>query len=250
MLIIPAIDLKEGKVVRLRQGRYDKKVYSSDPLKTAKHWQRQGAELIHMVDLDGAMSGRISDFEILKKIVKEVSVPTEFGGGIRDKATIKKLLDLGFKRVVIGTKAVEDEKFLRDVFRQFKDKIIISIDVMAHSVFSRGWLSENKRIDPLTLGNKLKQIGFKQIIHTDIARDGTLKGPNILGLKQMLKLGLEVIASGGISSLVDILKLKSLEIQGLIGVIIGKALYEARFTLRQAIEAGIRKGGEINDRKT
>lgn len=242
MLVIPAIDIKEGKVVRLVQGKYDKKVYSHDPLKTAKHWQRQGAKLMHIVDLDAASSGRINTLNLVRQIVRQVRVPVQFGGGVRDKSTIKKLFDSGVYRVVIGTKAVEQKRFLLDISKRFKDRIIVSIDARSGSIFTRGWSVRNKRIDPLNLAEQLKEIGFQQLIYTDIARDGTLKGPNILGINRMLRAGIELIASGGISSLEDILRLKSLEKQGLVGVIIGKALYEAKFTLRQAIKAALRKG--------
>ena len=234
MLIIPAIDIKDGKVVRLTQGRYQKKIYSNDPLKTARHWQRLGARLIHIVDLDGASSGKTVNFQIIKRIAQQIHAPIEVGGGIRDLATIKKLLGTGIERVIIGTKAAEDEAFLKRVFKQFKERVIVSIDSIDGSVFTHGWLQKNKKTDALRLAKKIKTIGFEEIIFTDIVRDGALKGPNIAGIKKILKTGLKVIGSGGVSTIQDIFRLKALRSQGLTGIIVGKALYEGRFTLKEA----------------
>ena len=237
MLIIPAIDLKEGKVVRLVQGRFEKKVYSADPVKTAKHWARQGAKLIHIVDLDAAIDGKAPNFDIVGRIIKEAKVDVEFGGGVRTEAIARKLFDAGVSKVVIGTKAVEDNKFLSGLFKKHKEKVIVSIDEIDGNVYVRGWRSKGKAEKTLEFAAKLKGMGFKRIIYTDIKKDGTLKGPNIQGIKKILKeTGLEVIASGGISSIGDIIKLKELEKYGLAGAIVGKALYEGRFTLRKAIE--------------
>jgi phosphoribosylformimino-5-aminoimidazole carboxamide ribotide isomerase len=237
MLIIPAIDLKEGKVVRLVQGRFDKKVYSSDPLKTAKHWARQGAKLIHIVDLDAAIDGKAPNLAAVSKIIKEARVEVEFGGGVRTSAIAKRLFDAGVSKVIVGTKAVEDNKFLAGLFKKHPDKVIVSIDEMDGNVYVRGWRSKGKSEKTLEFAAKLKSMGFKRVIYTDIKKDGTLKGPNIQSIKKILKeTGLEVIASGGISSIDDIIKLKSLERSGLAGVIVGKALYEGRFTLRRALE--------------
>ena len=237
MLIIPAIDLKDGCVVRFVQGRLDKKIYSRDPVKTAKHWVRQGAKLIHIVDLDGAASGLPKNLNTVKEIIKAVDVPIQFGGGVRTIEMIKSLLDCGIFRIVLGTKAIEDNNFLKTAFRKFKDRIIVSIDAQSGRILIKGWQSSYKNTDALVFARALKDVGFKQIIYTDILKDGTLKGPNIKDLKKLLKeTGLGIIASGGISSLDDIRKLKVLEKQGLRGVIIGKALYEGKFTLTQALK--------------
>lgn len=236
MLIIPAIDLKDGKVVRFTQGRFDKKVYSHDPLKTARHWVRQGAEFIHLVDLDGAIEGSLKNLDIVRKIVKAVNVPIEFGGGVREKKTVEELIAMGVTRVVIGTLAAEDEKFILEVFKRFKEQVIVSIDEHRGNVLTRGWRKEAKVIKVLDLAKRIKDLGFEEIIYTDTDRDGTLKGPNTMGIKKLLKeTGLKVIASGGIASLDDIRRLKSLEKNGVLGVIIGKALYEGRFTLKEAL---------------
>ena len=237
MLIIPAIDIKDGCVVRFVQGRLDKKIYSRDPVKTARHWQRQGAELIHIVDLDGASSGRPKNLDIVKEIAKIVDVPIQFGGGIRNIARIKTFLDYGVWRVVLGTKAAQDKGFLKQVFKKFKDKIIVSIDAKDARVLTAGWRKSQANTDVLKFGRYLKEIGFKRVIYTDVCRDGTLKGPNIKGIKSLLEeTGLSIIASGGISSLDDIRRLKLLEKKGLAGVIIGKALYEGKFTLSEALK--------------
>jgi len=237
MLIIPAIDIKDGCVIRFVQGKRNKKVYSRNPLKVAKHWVKTGAKLLHIVDLDGAFSGSPKNLDIVKEIVKSINVPVQFGGGARNIETIRRLLKEGVQRVVLGTKATEDKAFLKKAFKEFKDKIIVSIDAKANSVLTRGWKSSYKRMDLLAFACILKDMGFKQLIYTDILKDGTLSGPNIKGIKSLLKeTGLKLIASGGISNLDDIYRLKKLEREGLVGVIIGKALYEGKFTLPQALK--------------
>ena len=237
MLIIPAIDLKNGKVVRLRQGRFQQEtVYSSDPVSTARHWKRQGAKYLHVVDLDGARYGRVRHLEMIKKMVKAVKIPIEFGGGLRQNKSIKQVLDCGVKRVVLGTK-LQDEEFLRRTFKEFKQKIIVSVDVHNNAVRISGWQRKYRNFGILELIKRLEDIGFLKIIYTDIARDGTLKGPNITMIKRILKESrLRLIASGGISRLADILKLRALSKQGLVGLVIGKALYEGRFTLKEALK--------------
>jgi len=234
MLIIPAIDIEGGKVVRLIHGRYKKKVYSDDPLKVALNWQRQGAKLLHIVDLEGAKTGKIKNFLFLKKILSKIDIPVEFGGGIRDIDTIKRLLNKGVKRVVIGTQA-KDESFLKKVFKYFGSKVVVSVDESRGKVFAKGW-QDTLALDTFSLIKRLKKIGFKEIIYTDILRDGTLKGPNFKRIKEILKQKMKVIVSGGISSLEDIQKLKPLEKYGLKGVILGKALYEGKIDLSEAIK--------------
>ncbi len=237
MLIIPAIDIKDGCVVRFVQGRLDKKIYSRDPVKTAKHWVKQGAKLIHVVDLDGAFSGTPKNLDVLKQIIKAADVPIQFGGGMRNLRIIETLLDYGIWRIILGTKAARDRGFLKKSFKKFKDKIIVSIDTKADRILTKGWRSCDGNMDILKFAHSLKGLGFKQVIYTDVLKDGTLKGPNIKGIKNLLRqTELNVIASGGISSLSDIRRLKLLEKKGLEGVIIGKALYEGRFTLAEALK--------------
>lgn len=237
MLIIPAVDIKEGKVVRLWQGDFDKvSVYADRPETIALEWQRQGALFLHIVDLDGARSGKLQNLAVIKKIAKAVKIPFEIGGGIRSLTTIKQLINLGVERIVLGTKVLQDKNFLKEAIVKFKGKIIVSIDARENKVASGGWL-EVGNIDAMDFARELKQLGLETIIYTDIKRDGTLTGPNFKAIEEMVdEADLKVIASGGVSSLKDLKELKKLEKRGLIGVIVGKALYENKFTLREALK--------------
>lgn len=237
MLIIPAIDLRGGKVVRLFQGKFNReKVYSSDPVKVAKHWARQGAQFLHIVDLDGALNGAPKNLKAVKDISAKVGVPFEFGGGVRSDAMVSKLLELGAQRVVLGTRAASDAAFLKRANKKFGEKIIVSIDAKEGKVLTQGWKLGSPKL-ALHFALEIKKVGFKQLIYTDISRDGTLSGPNIKGIRELLvETGLKVIASGGVSGLDDLVKLKKLEKKGVIAVIVGKALYEGRFTLAEALE--------------
>lgn len=239
MLIIPAIDLKDGCVVRYVQGKLDKKVYSKDPVKTALHWVRQGAQYMHIVDLDGAFTGTPRNLPVVKEIAKNIDIPIEFGGGVRDFPTIDELLAAGIKRVILGTRAIEDETFLKDVFKRFGKKVIVSLDAKNDFLATKGWLDQCKTTNLFDFGCILKDIGFTEVIYTDVFKDGTLSGPNIKSIKSLLKkTGLGVVASGGISTLEDLKKLKKIEKDGVTAVIIGKALYEGKFTLKEAITIG------------
>ena len=235
-MIIPAIDIQDGCVVRFVQGKLDKKVYSKDPVKTARHWAKQGAEFLHVVDLDGAYSGMPKNIEIVKEIAKTSGLVVEFGGGVRSMQAIEDLLDCGIARLIVGTKAAQDQNFLYRAFKRFKDKVIVSIDAKDGKVFTQGWQdSGGTQLGAIEFADSLKSLGFKEVIYTDISKDGTLKGPNIQGAKALLKTGLKVVVSGGVSSLEDIKKIKKLEKEGVVGIIVGKALYEGRFTLTQAL---------------
>lgn len=238
MQIFPAIDIKDGLVVRLTQGEFKKKtIYSKDPVKTALHWQKQGAKILHVVDLDGALKGKPVNLEVVSNIAKAVSIPVQYGGGVRGLDSIIKAHQAGISRVVLGTKAVQDKKFLETAFKKFGAKIIVSIDARAGMVLTDGWIKKAHSITAIEFAKELEKIGFSEVIYTDISKDGTLKGPDIKGIKALLKeTGLKVIGSGGISNLDDLAKLKVLEKAGLIGIIVGKALYEGRFTLTQAIK--------------
>jgi phosphoribosylformimino-5-aminoimidazole carboxamide ribotide isomerase len=237
MLIIPAIDLKDRKVVRLYQGNGQETVYSDDPVEVAQNWQMEGAGLIHVVDLDGAFSGEPKNLHVIREICDSIEIPIECGGGIRSRESIRKLLGVGVERVVLGTKAVEDQEFLKEVFSEFPEKIIVSIDAKSGMVMTDGWKTPQSTLDAVNFALRLKAIGFEQIIYTDTLKDGTLTGPNLDGIRNLLKhSGMQIIASGGISSLEDIRNLKEIEKDGLAGVIVGKALYEKRFTLKEALE--------------
>lgn len=236
MLIIPAIDIQNGVVVRLFQGAFDEKtVYSDDPLKTARFWVQQGAMMLHIVDLDGAATGAPKNIHAIKKISREFTIPVQCGGGARSYDSVTQLFDVGVSRVVLGTKAVEDRDFLEKVFKAYTDRVIVSIDAKNGEVLVKGWQEGSGGLDIFTFAKRLEEIGFRQVIFTDTSKDGTLEGPNIAQIRALLKeTKLKVIASGGISNLDDIKQLKEIEKEGVVGVIIGKALYEGKFTLKQA----------------
>ncbi|MDP8266703.1 MAG: 1-(5-phosphoribosyl)-5-[(5-phosphoribosylamino)methylideneamino]imidazole-4-carboxamide isomerase [Candidatus Aceula meridiana] len=238
MIIIPAIDIKNGKVVRLTQGKFDQEtIYDQDPISVAKNWESQGAELIHIVDLDGAQTGEIANLDTILKIREAVKVPLEVGGGIRNTGTIDKLLNAGISRVILGTRAVEDPNFLSGILCEWDKQIAVSIDCANGKVTKKGW-TETSDIDGKDLARQLANLELQTLIYTDIARDGVLVGPNIQGIKEMLSaINIPMIASGGISTLDDIKALASLNTPQLIGVIVGKALYEQKFTVKEAIAA-------------
>lgn len=238
MLIIPAIDLHEGRVVRLVQGKYEEAtVYSDNPLAVAKRWENEGAGFLHIVDLDGALTGKLQNLSIVKEIVKKVKIPVELGGGIRSRDDIVKVLNLGITRVVLGTTACENFNQIKEWLGEFKEKIIISIDAKYGSIAKQGW---TKVCDGLAvdLVKNLADNWAKSLIYTDISRDGTLAGPRVENLREIITVAgnTQVISSGGISSLEDIKMLKNLEPKPPSGVIIGKALYENKFKLLDAIE--------------
>jgi phosphoribosylformimino-5-aminoimidazole carboxamide ribotide isomerase len=235
MIVIPAIDIKDGKVVRLIQGDYARQtVYSDSPVETAKRWAECGAKMIHIVDLDGALQGKMRNEESVRRIAKEVKVGIELGGGIRDEATIEGLLSSGIDRVVLGTSAL-DEGFLKRMAWKFRKRIVVGIDARDGIIRTNGWVASST-LKAVDFARRIGDTGIGGIIYTDISKDGMLEGPNIAGLEAVLKAtSVGVIASGGVSTLEDITELKALESKGLAGIIIGKALYEGRIDLREAI---------------
>ena len=239
MLIIPAIDICNGHVVRLIQGDFDRQtVYGDDPVEVAGRWESEGAALLHVVDLDGAREGKPGNLDLVENIAREVSIPVELGGGIRDLKSIDDVLDKGIERVVIGTEAVESPALVKEACRRFGERIVVGIDARNGLVAVKGWTSSTSR-KAVDLAVEMENIGVKTIIFTDIKSDGMLTGPNLESLREMLKMiTVPLIASGGISGLEDIGKLKSLESEGLQGAIIGKALYAGRVNLREAIAVG------------
>jgi len=239
MLIIPAIDLLDGKVVRLVQGDYEKvKIYSDDPAAIAVRWEDAGAKLIHVVDLDGAKTGRSQNLKAVEKILAATDADIELGGGIRDMEGIYRALDIGVSYVVLGSAAFKDKKFAEESALKYGDKIIVGIDVRSGEIALEGWTEGISA----PIENHLRQFeqnGIKRIIFTDIHKDGMLEGPNIEALTDVLeKTSMEVIASGGVTRLDDLKALKELEDLGLKGVIIGKALYEGKINLAEAVNAG------------
>jgi len=238
MLIIPAIDLLDGKVVRLAQGRRDQvTVYSDDPVAVAQRWVAAGATWLHVVDLNGAFDGTYVNLPFAKRIIEACAVSVELSGGIRTAETLSKAFEAGAARVILGTKACEDPTFIEAVVSRYGGKIAVAIDANAGRVVSRGWLSSTA-LTPTGLARNLKGIGVQTLICTDVSRDGMLQGPNFSLLGEVLEAGPKrLIASGGISSLDDLKKLKALEPRGVIGAIIGKALYEGAIDLAPAIAA-------------
>lgn len=235
MIAIPAIDIRGGKVVRLRQGKFSKETFYSDsPLEVAVRWESFGAELIHIVDLDGALEGELKNLGLVEKIARSIKPKIELGGGVRDEETIQKVLDAGIARVVVGTKAL-DEKFINSAADKFKDKIVAGIDASGGYVHTNGWV-QNTKVLAIDLARRLEKGGVKTIIYTDILKDGMMEGPNIESLKELIAAtGLNVVASGGVSSTSDVKRLVALHEERLTGVIIGKALYENKIDLREAI---------------
>ncbi len=237
MIIIPAIDLRGGLVVRLLQGKFkEQTIYSHDPADIAKRWERLGARLLHVVDLDGAETGIPKNLNAIREIIKAIKIPIEVGGGIRKKEDIIRWFEMGAYSVVLGTQVLEDEEFLKECINAWQEKIVVSIDCAHGKAANHGWTSFSS-VKADDLAQKMESLGVKKIIFTEISRDGTLLGPNLNSIKSILEaVDIPVIASGGVSSLEDIKKLKALEPEGLKGVIIGKALYERTIYLDEAIK--------------
>jgi phosphoribosylformimino-5-aminoimidazole carboxamide ribotide isomerase len=237
MLIIPAIDIKDGRCVRLFQGDLDREtVYFENPLDAARHWVNEGATLIHVVDLNGAVEGRPVHTREVKAICREAGVAAvELGGGLRTLEAIQEALDLGVQRVVVGTKAAEDRAFLRAACEKFPGKVVVGIDALEGKVAIKGW-KETTSLDAIELAQRCEANGASRIIYTDIRRDGTGDGINIdETLKLARSVQIPTIASGGVATLVDIRRLIPLESDGVEGVIVGRALYSGSIKLKQAM---------------
>ncbi len=238
MLVIPAIDIRHGQCVRLYQGRDElKTVYSKDPVEMASFWAGQGARVLHIVDLDGAFQGSPSNLDKVARMKKIVSIPIQMGGGFRSMETIAAAFAAGVDRVVLGTAAVHNPDLVAQAVRQYGKAIAVSIDVSEDFVAVSGW----KDISAITfdvLVRKMKHLGVQSLLFTDTRKDGTLSGPNLGAIQLFLQeaVGTSVIASGGITTADDLWQLKELEPLGLDGVIIGKALYDQKITLQEAIQ--------------
>ena len=239
MLIIPAIDIIDKKVVRLTQGDFQRMTsYSDDPVSIAKIWQSQGAEIIHIVDLDGAKAGKPINIDIVAEIAKAIVIPVQVGGGLRTRQDIDKALSKGAARVIIGTKAAVDLDFIKNILARYREKIIISIDAIGDGVMASGWGEEIPRT-AADMASEMSSIGAETIIFSNIKQDGTLTGIAEHWVIDMLKAACnaKVIIAGGVSSMDDIIKLKEIALQykNLYGVITGKAIYEGRLDLACAI---------------
>ncbi len=235
MRIYPAIDIIDGACVRLVQGDYSKKTkFADDPVDVALRWQGLGGEFIHIVDLDGAKSGTMPNFELITKMAKTLEVPIEVGGGIRNMDAVEKYLENGVGRVIIGTSALNDPDFVKTAVSRYGSKIAVGIDAKDGMVAINGW-EEISHTSALELAKKMADIGVEYIIYTDIATDGMLKGPNVTAMAEMVSgVKTNIIASGGVTTIDDI---KALGAVGVEGAIIGKALYTDRINLADAIEA-------------
>ena len=234
MIILPAIDIIDGKPVRLYQGDYDKKeIVAEDVFETAKSFEDMGAEYVHLVDLDGAKDGSNKNHELVIKVANMLKIPVELGGGIRSFETIKYLLDNGVSRVILGTIAMEDEDLLKKAVEAYGEKIAVGIDCKDGKVYGRGWLAGSD-LDYIDFAKKMENVGVKNIIVTDISKDGTLEGPNVEMLKKLKEtVDIDITASGGIR---DIENIKDLMEIDLYGAITGKAIYANTLSLEEAIE--------------
>ena len=236
MLVIPAIDLKEGRCVRLEQGLMEKDtVYSDSPAAQARIWQEQGGELLHIVDLDGAFAGVPRNKAAIEDIVQAIDIPTELGGGVRDLATIEAYLQLGIGRVILGTVAKEKPELVQEACRLFPGRIVVGIDASNGFVAVRGWadVTEKKATE---MAKEMEGFGVEALIYTDIARDGMMQGPNLEATRALAEsIRIPVIASGGVSSLKDIENLMAIEASGVVGVITGKAIYSGALDLQAAV---------------
>ena len=232
MIVIPAIDIRNGNCVRLRQGNFsDETVYSEDPVAVAKSWESKGAKILQIIDLDGAKIGKPVNIKIVKQIAASVRIPIQLGGGIQSREVIENMLAAGVKRIILSTLALENEMVLKSVIDQYSEKIIVSLDTRNRKLAKRGWL-ENTELDYVETAKKLEQLGVRRFIYTNVLKDGTLTKPDLISIKSLLEsIKVPVIVAGGVSSVEDIVKLKKMGVEG---VIIGKAFYERKITIMEA----------------
>ncbi|MEL6326236.1 MAG: 1-(5-phosphoribosyl)-5-[(5-phosphoribosylamino)methylideneamino]imidazole-4-carboxamide isomerase [Cyanobacteria bacterium J06626_23] len=238
MDVIPAIDLLDGQCVRLYQGDYDQsQVFNPDPVAVAQQWVDQGATRLHLVDLDGAKAGAPKNWQAIEAIVQAVEVPVQVGGGLRSRDRVQALFALGVRYAILGTAAVENPDLVSELSQLFPNRIFVGIDARNGKVATRGWL-ETSDVNAIDLAKQMGERGAAAIIYTDIHRDGTLQGPNLPALKELAShIEIPVIASGGVSSITDLLSLLGAVPAGVTGVIVGKALYTGAVSLRDALKA-------------
>ena len=238
MKIIPAIDIQNGNCVRLKQGDFSQEtIFNNSPLNIAEKWVKDGAQRLHVVDLDGARLGEPINIDLISKICKTFpSIPVQIGGGIRDVETARKYINAGASFIIIGTKAVEDPNFVKDLCSEFHKKIIIGIDAKNGEVATEGWVS-NSKVNAISLSKKFEDFGVSEIVYTDIEKDGMMGGLNIKATVNLAKeINIPVIASGGVSSNDDLKKINNYEKFGISGVIVGRALYENKINIKEAQE--------------
>lgn len=237
MIVIPAIDIRDGKCVRLLQGDFDRTtVYSDDPVYMARKWQEKGAERIHVVDLDGSRTGRPQNRDVIKRIAREIDVPLQVGGGIRDIETVSDYIEMGVGYIIVGTVALKDRAFVIEACKRFNDSLILGIDARDGKVAVEGW-TESTNLTPLEIARSYEGCGLAAIVYTDIRRDGMETGINIESTKELAEsVNIPIIASGGVAGIDDIGKLIEVEASGIMGVITGKALYEGTLNLEEAVK--------------
>ncbi|MDS4021988.1 MAG: 1-(5-phosphoribosyl)-5-[(5-phosphoribosylamino)methylideneamino]imidazole-4-carboxamide isomerase [Candidatus Competibacter sp.] len=236
MLLIPAIDLKDGKCVRLRQGRMeDSTVFSDDPVAMAERWVKAGARRLHLVDLNGAFAGQPVNAQVIRRIAQTFpDLPIQVGGGIRDEQTVDAYLDAGVQFVIIGTKAVQDPHFISDLCLEYPGHVIVGLDAKNGRVATNGWSKLSKH-DVIDLARMFERYGVEAIVYTDISRDGMMQGVNVEATVRLAQaVGIPVIASGGVSTLDDVRALRAVEQEGIMGAIIGRALYDGAIDLAEA----------------
>ncbi len=237
MIIIPAIDIKDGKCVRLFKGEVEKvTVFSDHPSEIAKEWEDAGAKWIHVVDLDGAFSGKPKNYNVIKSIVDTVSCPVQVGGGIRNIDTVREYVQMGVKRIILGTAAFSDQDFLRNACSEFPQEIAVGIDTKNGKIAVKGWTEVIDQSTQEVMRN-LHEVGVSVVLNTNIDRDGTMEGINIDGAREFIEESpIPVIASGGIATMEDLEKLASIEHLGLYGAILGKSIYTGSINLKEAIQ--------------
>lgn len=243
MIVIPAIDLKDGKCVRLFQGRMEQEtVYSENPVEMAKHWESKGAERLHIVDLNGAVQGKPCHRSLIEEILRAVRIPVEVGGGIRDLPTMEDYLRCGAQWVILGTAALHNRRLLKEGCKQFPDKVILGIDARGGKVAVKGWKEETS-VTAVELARTFEGIGLSAIIFTDIERDGMGTGLNVESIRHLSQsISIPIIASGGVSKKEDIVGLLELEPEGVVGVIVGRALYTGAIDFEEAIRLTKKEG--------
>ena len=236
MIVFPAISIQDGKAVRLRRGDFDDvTVFSDDPVTLARQWQEEGAEALHVVDLDAARTGELTNLEIVERIVKSVDVPVQYGGGIRSAKSLALVAGIGVHWVVMGTAAVTALHLLDDAVNWLGQRLVVGLDCSDGMVTTHGW-RERSQMSAIKFSRIIEEHGVSRVVYTDTARDGMLGGPNLIGLNDLAEAtAMEIVVSGGIALLDDLRRVKKLEAPSVVGVIVGRALYEKAFTFAEAL---------------
>lgn len=236
MIVFPAVDIQDGKAVRLRRGDFaDVTVFSEDPVELARFWQSQGAQALHVIDLDAARTGELTNVRIVEDIVRALQIPVQYGGGVRSQKALALMAGVGVHWVVMGTAAVTALDLLDDAVNWLGERLVVGLDCTDGMVATHGW-QQRSQMSAIRMVKVLAEHGVTRVVYTDTARDGMLGGPNLLGLKDLAEVSeLEIILSGGIALLDDLKRLKKLDAEKVVGVIVGRALYEKAFTLPDAL---------------